>query len=126
MKKTIGGKKVKNKKVKILRFSFPYSKLKKNRFTTIRRGDKYKRGDIVQVFVGKRYVFYAKCIYKYKKMFFSLRTNFLRYDILPLQEDTYFFFSRLYSDLLFGDAEMTIYIFEKIVPKNNLDRFSTW
>lgn len=95
--------------VKQLNFSHHYDKLDKPIFTTIRRYDKYKAGEIYGVKVEGKAAGLCQVLDKYKKKYKDIPISLLKYDTgEQRREDILDLFNSFYRNPVEDDEEMTI------------------
>ena len=101
---------------KTITFSKPYKKLSLDRFTTIRRYDKYREGIIYKIHIKPlKTHFYAKLIKKEKKKLKDIPTWFLLLDTeCTSREKAIKLLNSFYKNKINEDEELTILYLEKI------------
>ncbi|MBD3343102.1 MAG: hypothetical protein GF353_28650 [Candidatus Lokiarchaeota archaeon] len=109
----------------IIYFSKFYTKLNDLEFTTIRRYDRYKAGQVYNVFLkqknNKRFLFAAKLLRKEKKIINKIDTNFLLKDTdCKDRQESIDLINSFYRNEIDSEKEkLTILYFKKLVDKIN-------
>jgi len=99
----------------VIKFSRNYRKLRGGLFTTIRRYDKYKVGELYTVRVeNPRYEFTAMLIAKFKVRLEDLPREFLLYDTdIEDKDDAIEYIKGFYRRPVDKDEKFTVLLFDK-------------
>lgn len=97
----------------VIKFSKDYPKLEDRVFTTIRRYDRYKIGELVAIRTPKKQ-FYATILHKFKAVMGDLHAKFLCYDTDTLNDtEAYDVFNSFYRNPVTPFDKMTVLILER-------------
>ena len=99
--------------MKVIKFSKHYSKLEDRLFTTIRRYDRYKTGELVAIRTPKKQ-FYATILHKFRAIIGELDPKLLYYDTdLSDLTEVFDLFNSFYKNPITPFDSMTVLILRR-------------